>query len=122
MAECKLCLLCDNLVSLAKDVSAFTVSQDDPVDFSVHEHLGTEFSSVGTIIIKRGILSGYLKMAALKCLLHSGDVDCGWCYNNFDLGWVEDEGFEDISWELLGKVKSAIAFPVSTDKVLSHNL
>ena len=61
-------------------------------------------------------------MASLKCLLDSGDVDCGRCDNNFDLRWVENEGLKDISGELLSEVKSAIAFPVSADKVFSHSL
>ena len=47
----------DNLVTLTEDVTTFTVSEDDPVESGILEHSSGGLSGVGTIAVKRAVLS-----------------------------------------------------------------
>ena len=120
IVEGHLDLLGDSLVGLAEDVTALTVSEDDPVEASVLEHGGTGLTSEGTIAVDGAVLGGNLHNRALEGLLGSGDVHEVWCNDDIDLVDIKGEWSQDISWELAGKAKGAIALPVSSDKQLSH--
>jgi len=120
VAQSELGLLGNNFVSLTKDVATLAVSENDPVDLGIDEHLSAEFTGVCAIVEKGGILSGDLNLGASKSSLHGGEVEGGWGNNDFDLGGVEVHSLEDISGEFLSEVKSAIALPVAADEVSSH--
>ena len=62
------------VVASDQSAAALTVAQDDPAYLGIDEHLGTEFTSVGTIIEERGVLGGELNMGASKGSLSRGQV------------------------------------------------
>jgi hypothetical protein len=115
----KLGLLCDNLVGLSKDMASLGVTEDNPTDMVVKDHSSRHFAGVCAIAIKWAILGSHLNVGANKGLLDGGNMEGGGSDYDLNIFRVKDEGLQNFDWEFLGKVKSAIAFPVAADKVSS---
>ena len=88
-------------------------------DTSVHNHLGGELTSEGTVSSEGKILGGDMNIVSNNGL-NSWDVKGSWGNNNIDLLGVELELVEDISGVALGERHGAIALPVSSDHQSSH--
>lgn len=119
MVDGELGLQGDILVSLTIESSSLGVTGEGPVNTSILDHLDGVLSSVGTVSSKREVLHTNVHIVSDDSL-NVWDMKSGWANENVNLGWVELEVVENLSWEGFGEREGAIAFPVASYKISSH--